>query len=127
MRYCTRFGVPDDLFTGDYSKAHIQEVTSYFVAFLRGAVDEGASASIEPPVTSLKADTIDQYISHVIKHVFEHDYVDDAGSYFRTKRTAQAISGFRNADHAAHPQRTRCKIPFSAALVVVSQSLSRSL
>jgi hypothetical protein len=76
------------------------------------------------PLNQLKATTIDQYISHVVKHVFEVDQVDDASSLFRSVRAAKVISGFANDDHARCPQRVQCKIPFSADLVVKSRALT---
>jgi hypothetical protein len=76
-------------------------------------------------MAQLKGTTIDQYISHVVKYVFEHFYIDDAPSYFRTARSAAVITGYKNVDCLLHPQRTSSKIPFSAALVVKSRALTR--
>jgi hypothetical protein len=127
LRFCARFNVPDNLFTGAYPRADVQRVTAYFVAYLRAGHGDSLTGEVEPSLSQLKGSTIDQYVSHVVKHIFEREYVDDASSYFRTARTAAVILGFNNDDRRVAPQRDTCKIPFSASLMVTALRLSRSL
>jgi hypothetical protein len=94
------------------------------VAFLRGIHATTTIIPIETPLRQLKGSTITQYVSHVIKKIFEVEMVDDASSYFRTGRSAAIISGYQNIDHLHRPQRITCKIPFSADLMVKSRKLS---
>jgi hypothetical protein len=110
IRFCARFNIPANLFTGVYPKAEVRRVTAYFVAYLRAGHGDSLSGDADPPLGQLKGSTIDQYVSRVVRYIFEREYVDDASSYFRTARTAAIILGYTNDDRRAAP----CKIPFSA-------------
>lgn len=122
--YVRHFKIPDDLFSGDYPRADVQAITQHFVVFLRGGL---VLPGMSTPLRRIRGSTVDQYVSHVVRHIFETEWVDNASALFRTRRSAAAISGFCNEDHLNHPQRLSCRIPLSADLMVKARVLSRQL